>query len=208
MIFVLWRRLISADPVTFTPLSIVEMIFGNGNARNPITKIEIIFFYCLITIGFFFGTDLTSGLTSITFTYKNEKALESFEDLRNNNITIILSTNRMDSVAKHIRRYIIDSKVKYEIFPIKSLKVDKITIPDYFSELVRRTLFSKNLSFSNYFIEIIGVRFPKYILINNEQVAQVSSLKETEYIKVWFMNFFSPFVDRFSDVYWRVVETG
>lgn len=74
---------------------------------------EIVTFYFVMAIGFFFGTDLATGLASTIYAYETERPIESFTDIRNNDITAVFAT---DPKSKNYDKHIINSGIKYKTF--------------------------------------------------------------------------------------------
>lgn len=108
-------RLMGYDQQTWQFLAIIEMIIGNGNPRGPVQSSEYAALVFFLAIGFFFEANPTSGLTSTMIISETEKSIQSFEDLRKNNITVLLS-NHPYKTNTSIYKQIVDLKIKYKSF--------------------------------------------------------------------------------------------
>lgn len=192
-------RLFGFDRQTWQFLTIMEMIIGNGNPREPVLRAEYASLVFITAVGFFFGSNLTSGLTSTMIVSETGKTIESFEDLRKNNITVLLSNDPVLSQSL-IYKQILKLKMKYRYFNYHTFH-DSKAMSDHISD----TVINQNLSFTTgYFIhKCLPVND---IFAGRKVVARVSNVREYQEVGSFYLDFFSPFTERFSDVFWRIKE--
>lgn len=193
-------RMMRFDKQTWRYLTILEMIIGNGSARSPVLRSETVMFMLTITVGFFFGSNLTSGLTSIRFVKKAERSLQTLEDFKNNNITLILALDPKHRLLRNLEfsKLIVRSQINYKIY-------DAVECRSYFKIMI----LSKNISFSIDNFELLGMKFSEKLEVNKELVARISNLREHTSLSGWFMLKFRSVALResLSDIYWRILET-
>lgn len=77
------------DRLTWDLTIIFSMIISASNPRNPVLASEFMLFMSLISIGFFFGSELVSNLTTVSIERSVERPIETWDDLKMNNITLM-----------------------------------------------------------------------------------------------------------------------
>lgn len=207
MIFFIVSRLSNFDVNTWSLLSILEMITGNGNARNPVTRVEVWAFFTMILVGFFFGLDLVTGLTSTVLVEETEVKLKSYEDMKSNNLTLHLTMAVNDGFMRrpalmHIRNLSIPI-VKQQNLNLSTLgKIIK-----YRKDLIRQIITNKNVSFANTWYQSQD-GLPKRFVVEEKVQAELSSITLWQDVLSYFSPPTSLFIERLSDLNWRAFETG
>lgn len=198
-IFFAWSFLIKVDRITWRFLTIFEMILGNGNARSPVTRSEMVGFSCEIMVGFFFGSVLVSGLTSTAIVKRTEKEILSFEDMTANNITFYPLYDPKSFKFCQFAKNIVESKVRIKYLGTKW--------PNF--KFIRTMALHKNISVTIFTLEKNGVIFPRQIVINERLQAKKSNVKEAVDVSVCIMQTkVCPVIkERFNSMYWRIMET-
>lgn len=196
----LWTMAFEASP--WSPLSIFGMIVMQSNSQAPVTRSQCTLFICLIAIGFFFGSELTEGLTSANIVMRKERKLENLDDLRLNNITALLNPVGVRYAEKHNKP-----------FKRSGVKLDgrwrKFIHYDYFKkEVIGNLILHQNYSISTAFEEYSGVNFPRTLVDNNIVLAKRSNIVSEWRTVSLRMIFSNSYVNRVSDIYWRYVEAG
>lgn len=206
LIFVVWSWLFRFDSQTWRFLTIVEMVIGNGNARVPVVRSEAVAFACIVMIGFFSGSDLTSRLTTVFFLTQTERLLDSFDNLSSNNIFVIVSDNPHDYADSPLVQSLLRSNVKY-VSATQLRDKSKHGI----KKLLETLIVNRNISMSTGVTEKFDVKIPGNVITigrNRTNLAKVSNIKEYQEISAWFLYPINPFVERLSDIYWRIIETS
>lgn len=89
MTFKFYSKYFHFDSLTWHPIVAFSMIIGVSNTRDPVRFGETIVFMSLISVGFFFGGDLISGLFEVKFVQRIERKMETVDDVTKNNVTFI-----------------------------------------------------------------------------------------------------------------------
>lgn len=207
LIIVGWTKLFKFDSETWSVMKIVEMIFTNSNAREPVVGSEVVAFICVIAVGFFFGLDLSTGLTSIMLVRRYERPLSTLDDLRNSNISLVLHFDPKVGMRQGLRREfyqeILDKNVS--CIPLRRL------IAQYggviiFDTLLSNVILHKNKCANLYILDAAGVHVPNRIYIMGELSAKMSDLVEIIYIIVFELDKSSMFQEPLSDIFLRISE--
>lgn len=183
-----WSRIAKFDTQAWTFLNILEMVVGNGNVRYPISKSEIICFASVIIVGFFFGVDLISGLTSVMIMQEKERSIETLADLKSNNLTIVtvfdvkLEENRISNqFYKDIQKINIKNFYLKELYQRAGPYKGTIAV----SKVMRDVLIAKNTSVTTLAFEVDAVMIPDLVVVNNKVQARIINLVELVMIHGW-----------------------
>lgn len=194
-IFWSFARICDFDKDAWSPATILEMVFGDSTARVSNRAPERALLICIIAIGFFFGSDLMSGLTFNAFNTEVPDELKTFEDLRSHNITAYLLTPVDYSLYYNSQfKDILNSKVKVRAF-------EKYPLVD----LLRNMLYFKNTSIS-LAMEREAIIFPEKIKVEKKIYAEKSNLMEMQLPLTTCLRRRDAFLHRASDLYWRASE--
>lgn len=187
-----WVLIFDFDGQTWKLLTIFEMILGSAS--------ETVAFVFALMIGFFFGSDLVSGFTSVSFVSRVERPLETFQGLKNNNITLILMLNPKAYLTFGFCKALVDSNVSYKLMRDYN-KYDG-------DNTLKETGIFKNISFTTKFLEVETIRVPQQIFVNKQLVASISNIKELESVWAWgVLSSYNIFVEDLSDIFWRITES-
>lgn len=172
IIFTFWAisRLHKFDLLTWEPIVLFSMIISAANPRNPICLGETILFLCLISVGFFVGSDLIFGMTSTVINKLEERPVVTLEDIVSNNITMYECYMQMHNDRWDLRR----------LFPklkLVNLLNRSITFQDDYKVMI---LF-KNLSLSTAALVICGIPIPQRIAIQGIVRARRTNIKECQW---------------------------
>lgn len=198
----LWTLAFDINP--WSPLSIFGMIVVQPNPRTPVTRFQYVLFICLIAVGFFFGSELTQGLTSSNIVVPKERKLESFNDLRENNITVLLNQAvRKGRKGKGNGMKLTPGNVTLEPKWRQFLSNDTFK-----KRVIENLLLLQNYSISTAFEDHSGVHFPAKVVENNVVLAKKSNIISDWRIITLRMPRSNSYVNRVSDIYWRYFEAG
>lgn len=190
-------RLFNFDRNTWWPIMIFSMILNLPNPRQPATNSETSLFCVVILLGFFFASDLISGVTENCLIRETERYIYDIEDIKRNNLTILLPL-RLKSYRETTYESILGtSKVIYRT----SLDGNDL----------RDLLYHKNVCipsniFTNHLPDEIGSR--SRIMIANKVHARKCNVI-VSYTSNWYTlrrNFL--LFHRIADICWRSGETG
>lgn len=191
VIFV-WTYLSQYDRQTWCSAKIFGMIVGSANHRRLSGAAEIVTFIIVFAVGFYFGSQLTSGLTMNTIVMENDIELNCFEDLKNNNVALL--TDRVN------KRYLVDArKANLTIIPlIKS---------GQWETGIRQMLKHQNVS-----VQIKNTNsklFPNKISVKEKVLGRIADILNTDScINIYRLSDYSPYADRFSNFWWKYHEIG
>lgn len=209
-IIYVWSRLSNCDKQTWAFLTILEMVCGNANARNPVACSETIVFLCVIAIGFFFGTDLTSGLTTSMFVREWERPLETLEQMRVNNLTLITTMKMKFYASGGSNQFFLDvvnSNIScmslVELYSRDTSKNHALV-----SRIMRDILISKNTSCTTFAFVTYEITVPDTIKVKDKVQAKISNIIEMKQVMGWQLNSVTLFHEPFSEIYWKMSEVG
>lgn len=181
-IFCLWSRWFEFDRQTWEPMMVFSMIISVGNPRDPVRAGEYVMFMCLITVAFFFGSDWISGLTEITISTKEERRVQTLDEVRANNITLAFcKVHRLSWTDKEL------GSLKYKVIG------DDFESSRKLYEHVTDMLKHQNLSLSTHILNLLDVQVPQKISMIGKVYARLSFIKESSYtgdmiLAVWKRN--------------------
>lgn len=202
-IFYAWSWLAKLDRQTWEVLRISQMIAGGDNpARNPVLNREIVVFLTAIAVGFFFGSNLTTAMTSTIFIYEQDITVETVEDLKTNNLTVVLTNTPKNHLRNFPGREFYKEILRRNINYIQGKQGQKII-----RLMFRDMLIYKNVSFTTGLYDEMGIKIPsEKIIVNQRLVATISGIREMHCVVAWSLRPYSIFVERLSDIYWRIHE--
>lgn len=176
------------------------MIISVGNPRDPVRSGEYVMFMCLISIGFFFGSDLILGMTEVTIPFEEERSVQTLDDVRANNVTLTF--------------YVV-SRLFWTDKELSSFKHKEIG-DDFGSarklyKHVKDMLKYQNLSTSMRIMNLMDVPVPQRISIRGKIYARLSFFKETsivddQILAVWQRN--RPWSNRLNNNLLKFHEYG
>lgn len=204
IVFVFWLfpHLCHFDSISWSTTEIFQLILGGSTSRLQMVNAQVTFFLCAVMAGFFFGGELTSGLASTVIKQEVERQLETFKDLRDNNITVYLMMDPKSSKSGRSsdKEFILKSRVNY--VPLTS-----ICVKDW-RRLFAETLIHRNVSFSSA-VDLVGLSVPEVMIIDDKLRARKSNIVELIMMASGEMHYRNdPFLHRLSDVMWRMGECG
>lgn len=205
-IFFVVSRLAHFDSNTWSVLAILEMITGNSNARNPLTRAEVWAFFTMILVGFYFGVDLVTGLTSTVLVEETEVKLESYDDVKIHNLTLHLT---MYVAGDFLRKPSFKQIRDLDISIVKQQDLNLTTTAkqiDYRKNLIRQIISGKNVSFANTWFQSQEA-LPKRFIVNHKVQAELSDITLWQDVLSCVLPPTSLFVERLSDLRWRATET-
>lgn len=145
-----------------------------SNPSNPVRLEEYAVFVALICVGFFFGSELISGVTSVFIIQLKERKVESWEDLSTNNITVV---------------YYLISKEDWAWDKMQTLKLQHIETDniDKESNYIRQMLYFKNVCTSTTMPAIMLGSVPERSKVHNVVYARLSNMNGGYVDPVWQM---------------------
>lgn len=190
-VFWYWAKFFKFDQLTWDPVVIFSMIISVSNPRNPVKAGELVAFVTLISIGFFFGSELVTGLTSLYIVQSKERRVETWQDLRENNITLV---------------YVLVNDETLTWKQVRSTKHFKITTFEDHRKFFSQLLYFKNVSLSTMHSTMHG-SVPQSLKINNEIYARSSQINEVYLDTTWQMARNRPWFHSLSDNLMRFYES-
>lgn len=188
----------------WSPLMTVRMLLAHENPHSPVGARESMLFLLLSTAGMFFSNELYESMTKILNPVKLERPLSTFEDLRANNVTILLDSIPKDRILfngrcnETIENLILKAKVNYV--------VGKFTLR--YSRGITYMLRFLNLSVSVASGSETASSYSATIKAFGRLRARRSNMAEHSWIKSILLQKFSPHYERISDLTWRFYECG
>lgn len=162
-VFWLFSRWYNLDAITWDPIAVFSMIIGMSNPRDPVHFAETAWFFTVIVMGFFAGSELIFGMTSATVTWSVERDMETLSDLADNNVTLAFT-----ALSRGLGSNGDSKRIKY-------IELDTDRYQSYFESMIRW----KNLSVSFYIGYTTGAKVPRRFRIDGVNVAKESRVQET-----------------------------
>lgn len=187
---------------TWAPLIAIKMLLGLENPQNPVGFGESLLFLFISIAGIFFSNEFYESVTCILIPIKVERKLQTFEDLKANNITVMLEQDPTDMRAyggQAADSLILMSKINYE----KAHAIKRYT--EGVTEMVRFQ--NKSVSIAKG-LECTTSNFDSTIYALGKPRAKTSSMIEYTKLLTYYVDNFSPFNERISDLLWRFYECG
>lgn len=196
-VFWMWARFYRFDRLTWDPFMIFSMIIGVGNPRGPVRPGEYVTFMTVISVGFFFGSDLIFGLTSLSIVRKVERGIETIEDFRANNITIGYSV---------IPDFNTWTWERMKSLRIKYFKMEVSNFHRSHRKYLKQMYHFKNVSLTTLFFSDFGSA-PQILKLDNVVYARLSGIVETYLSMWWTMNRNQPWFHDLNYKYMRFHES-
>lgn len=187
------------DRLTWSSYEVVKMLLGFANPRRPIFPVESALF-CLISLsGICVVNIFTQTFTDMLLSIAKERVFDNYSDLEASNVTLYLREEpaaRDERIGIVYDNPIISSNVTYIVW-------SKFGTIYFMTEM----LVWKNISVSvlvyNKF-DPLGTK----IAIDGKLLARRSDIAEISYVASYWIQPFSPYYERISDLYWRFGECG
>lgn len=186
-----FTALFKMDHEQWYPMMIFGMLLSLPNPREPIARAEYVMLIILLITGFFFGSDLISGLTSNSMVQEIERPISEIIDLRDNNLTVILPT------------FLKTLEANKEFTDV--LNPNKILYCEYSpQEHYKMLIIDKNVSLFSDASEYL----PSKLVLDKKLRCRTSGILISFQANMDSIKFNSPFLDRFSDIQWRFHEAS
>lgn len=166
LIFTFWAfsRLHGFDLLTWEPIVLFSMIISSANPRNPIRPGETVMFLCLISVGFFVGSDLIFGMTSTVISKSEERPVETLEDIVRYDLTMYECW-----IHYHNESWDPELLSKLKLYNL----LDK---PITWDQDFKTMLLYKNISLST--VVLMCAKIPQNIMIQGTVYARLTYIKE------------------------------
>lgn len=182
--FLAWSKLFyDNNNQTWYPIIIFSMIIGLANPRNPVKLAETVLFMCLISVGFFCGSDLVFDVSSVTVIQHVERRLETLDNVIENNITLVF-------MGSPVKRWPSDIVSNIKWIEMKKFDDNKCS----FEHLLR----FGNVSVTPCYVEMLGVSFPERIMSGTNVLARKSNINDFYYGKMLIVHLNSPWLHHLS----------
>lgn len=154
------------DRLTWDPTIVFSMIISVGNPRNPMGTSESMLFFTLIMVGFFFGSDLITNLTTVSIKESVERPMETWEDLQANNITLV--------------HYWVARDNKYAWEHMRNLRHISIQtdLGGNFMKYFKHMLWFKNVSLTSQILIIQSHNVPQRFVVKGEVQIRLTGIIE------------------------------
>lgn len=191
---------------TWSPFAIFKMLLGKENPTGVTGSLLETFLFILISFtGIFFSNEFSNAVTSILRPITIERHLNTFEDIKDCNLTMHLLREppTVGINGYSLENPILKSNVKYH----KTYLYENGSFQLLFNATSRMLhSFDTSVSFSE------GPRsmklFGPTIQVDGRALIKRSGMSESKYISSCPLKPFSPYNERMSDIYWRFYEVG
>lgn len=195
------------DKRLWAPMSIVRSLLGLTNSQNPKSNGERALYYLVIVCGFFFAIEMSQGVTDFLVPEEVERKFDNFDDLRNNNLTIILMRGpRQRGLFREFGQY----KNAWETSRVNCTVCKRTSYSDSVKEmqLINEMMHHKNTCVSVSFSPNNVKKYGPSVRLDFEVLGRRSCLTEEVCIVSYFLQPYSPFYERLSSLYWQFKEKG
>lgn len=194
------------DIILWNHFSIMGLILGIGTARKLVKLAEQFLLVNVIVVGIFFANDIIFGAMNYAVSVIEEKWFNTFSDLKESGITAFVlydpNINRRVGVFQP-NIALLASNVSYVIFKGVGQK-----FVDELEGAILNMMYYKNTSVSSMRSKSLDVLLDDSIYVGNECKARKSHIAEVTFLRTYYLMNYSPFLECFSDYYWRFKEAG
>lgn len=193
----LCKRVGYLDEATWSPLSVLIVLLGlTGQSPRLKGPLQHALLCLMLVTGIFFATQLSNLVTDALVPGELERSFNCFEDLKSNNVTLWLT----EAPGKSNNSAIVKSGVNYEVHGDRCAAYQE----QMMQRVAGRGDIAITIIFNVYFTEIYG----NTVVREGKVVARKSQMIEGMTLTSYKVKNFSPFVEKFSDLYWRFEECG
>lgn len=198
-----WCSLVGGfDPRTWSNLSIVKMLLGLDNPRDPKLTLESILFVVVSVCGIFSANEFYESVTSIIVPVQLERKFNTLDNLIDSNLTLYLEGER--AAMKHpIMNFAQFNETPGIRYVLMSDKYER-----EIAMMWRMTLPVKSVALSVVKSSAVSQYYGANVKIGDRVIARQSDVTEEQQAMSQFLPPHSPFVEKFSDAYWRFREMG
>lgn len=194
------------NPRTWSPLAIFKMLLGQENPTGTTgSLLETLLFILISFTGIFFSNEFSNAVTGILNPIAIERHFNTFEDIRESNITMHLWSEPLNrTIDGHsFENPILKSQVKYH----KTYLCNNNTRATVINAVCE--MFSSPNTSISFPASPISLRlFGSTIRIDGRTLIKRSGLSELKLVISYPVKLFSPYHERMSDIYWRFYESG
>lgn len=204
----LCKKLGNFNESAWSPLSLWRILLGlTSKAYILKSLLEHVLLYLMLSVGIFCASELSNIITDDLVPIKVERIFNSFQDLKESNITLWLHHSPKKPLIEYIfensedfQNAIEISGIEFEAFDPEELDVEDKAIQN----MSRNGNIAISILSSPYTLEI----FDSTISREGKIIGRKSQMIENSGLWTNRLQPSSPYLDKFSHLYWRFIECG